>query len=303
MFDTVQVGIDFKPLSETALAAASALADRFGSKNLHLVHAVEMLRYAPGSSRYEADAFSATWEETLAEANARLADFAVPATRAKITRVTRVGAPARELAEEAEDKHADLIVVATHDRSSVQRFVLGSVANTLLRVSSCPVWIVGKDRPGTLPIRRVLAAIDLSPVSDRVLDAAARVAAVSDAKLTVLSLYELPLLLHGRPVPIARAEDIEPFEAAYRARVEARVAAVRAPGRDITVEVLAKAPPRNAIMDVAELLPADLIVVGTSGHNAWQRFFLGSTATGVVTQAPCPVLVVPHPDGARPERK
>ena len=44
------VGIDFNPLSETAVAAAASLADRFGSRNIHLVHVIELLRYVNAST-------------------------------------------------------------------------------------------------------------------------------------------------------------------------------------------------------------------------------------------------------------
>src|SRR5438874_1037018 len=83
------------------------------------------------------------------------------------------------------------------------------------------------ERPGARPIRAVLAAIDLSPISERVLAEAARAAAALNAQLTVLSLYEIPLILNGRPLPIVIPETIEGLEEAYRARVEKLVDTVK----------------------------------------------------------------------------
>jgi nucleotide-binding universal stress UspA family protein len=294
VFQTILVGIDFNELSEVALAAAASIADRFRSTSLHLVHAIELLPYAYSPAEDGGRALASTWAELSADAAKRIAEHPVPRTNATIRRLTRVGPPARELADEAQDKHADLIVIASHDRGSVSRVILGSVASTLLRVAPCPVLVVGKDRPGTMPIRRVLAAVDLSSVSARVVENAMRIALSQKAELTVLSLYALPLVLHGRPLPLADPKEIAKLEAAHRARVEAIVDPVRPAELDVRIEVMRKAPAHNAILDVAEILPADLIVVGTSGHNAWQRFFLGSTATRVVTTAPCPVLCVPQ---------
>src|SRR5258708_37094341 len=107
-------------------------------------------------------------------------------------------------------------------------------------------------------------------------------------------MYVIPLFYNGRPLPIAIPETVEGIEAAYRARVDAVVETVKRPGLEIRAEVMRKAPAHNAILEVAELLPADLIVVGTSGHNAWHRFFLGATATRVAATARCPVMIVPH---------
>ena len=59
-------------------------------------------------------------------------------------------------------------------------------------------------------------------------------------------------------------------------------------------EAINKAPVANVILDTSEIFDADLIAIGTSGHNAWHRMFLGSTATKVLSEANVPVLVVPH---------
>jgi nucleotide-binding universal stress UspA family protein len=269
-FERILVGIDFGPLSEIALEAAASLADELGARTLHLVHVC--------NARDAGDAGDA---DDAGDPGKRLGEYPVPKTKAEITRATRIGVPARELAAEAADSRSDLVVVASHDRGDTSRAVVGSVASTLIRVAPCPVWIVGKDRPGTQPIRRVLAAIDMSRISTRVLREAARVAKATYAELTVLSLYEGP-----KP---------DCLESAYQRKVDALVDEIREPGLEVSVTVMRKAPPANAIRDVAEILPADLIVIGTSGHNAWQRLFLGSTATRVAINSPCPVLCVPNP--------
>ncbi|CAN0564139.1 unnamed protein product [Laminaria digitata] len=62
----------------------------------------------------------------------------------------------------------------------------------------------------------------------------------------------------------------------------------------IDVQVMSKAPAAQVLLETAQILAPDLIVLGTSGHNAWHRMILGSTATRVISEAECPVLVVPH---------
>ena len=64
------------------------------------------------------------------------------------------------------------------------------------------------------------------------------------------------------------------------------------------VDAMSKSPASLAIPEVAALVQPDLIVIGSSGHNAWHRMILGSTAGRVVAEATTPVLVVPH-EGAR----
>jgi nucleotide-binding universal stress UspA family protein len=57
------------------------------------------------------------------------------------------------------------------------------------------------------------------------------------------------------------------------------------------------------ILEIAKKREPNLLVVGTSGHGAWQRFFLGSTASHIVQEAPCPVLVVPTVHETRAEKR
>jgi nucleotide-binding universal stress UspA family protein len=51
-------------------------------------------------------------------------------------------------------------------------------------------------------------------------------------------------------------------------------------------------PPFSAILDLAESLPADLIVMGTQGRTGLKHVLLGSVAERTVRLAPCPVLTV-----------
>lgn len=62
-------------------------------------------------------------------------------------------------------------------------------------------------------------------------------------------------------------------------------------GAQVTGEVLFGSP-ESRIVEAAEKLPADLIVVGSHGYNRWERLLLGSVSDSVVHHAPCSVLVV-----------
>jgi nucleotide-binding universal stress UspA family protein len=62
-------------------------------------------------------------------------------------------------------------------------------------------------------------------------------------------------------------------------------------GAHVTGEVLFGSP-ESRIVEAAEKLPADLIVVGSHGYNRWERLLLGSVSDSVVHHAPCSVLVV-----------
>lgn len=69
------------------------------------------------------------------------ADLAPAAPSRRFVSHISVGSPAREIAQIASDLEADLIVVGTHGRTGLRRLLLGSVAEGVLRLASCPVLV------------------------------------------------------------------------------------------------------------------------------------------------------------------
>jgi len=204
------------------------------------------------------------------------------------------GDPVREILAEAAS--ADLIVMGTHGRSGVERLVLGSVAEAVVRKAPCSVLTIpltARDAVPSVPIafRRIVAAVDFSDVSMEGVRQAAALALETDAHLTVLHVIEVPEHLalwiervdgisHVRAwVDAAQAylrEAVDPDTRHY-AHVEQRVETGRA---------------YREILRVAEEQRADVIVLGAHGHGLVEQMFVGSTAQHVVRRAGCPVLIV-----------
>jgi universal stress protein E len=299
--ETILVGTDFSPLGERAIAAAVALADRVEGARVHVAHIV------PISARYiGAGAIAPVpLPETViapilrSEVDAgekRLQALELPKARSRITREVRLGIPARELSVIADEIRASLVVVATHDRSRIARFFVGSVADALIRSSKVPVLTVGADRPGTSVFERVIAAVDLSPVTSRVIEEAAMIARISGGSLRILSAFEPPLLYP--PMGDVLPAYLSPEDSKQMLEEHARALEIAAQSVDLSgiahqVDA-ARGLPIEAITHAIDAFSADLVVMGTSGHNAWERMLLGSTANKVLAHATCPVLVVPR---------
>jgi nucleotide-binding universal stress UspA family protein len=283
LYRTIMVGIDPSPLSSVALASAFALAERVGAERLHLVRILEPL--SPGWPAapfdYGVSGFTTIWNAAVDASWREMARLETPATHATVSRKVRVGTPARDLAREAIDVDADLLVIASHDRRGLRRAVMGSVAGALLRIAHCPLMVVSTDRPGLSPFRSVLAAVDLSRISERVLKHAFRMADHHRGSVQVVSLNEA-------------IEHREQRERAIATELGRMIERARERGVDAKLAVMSKAPAHNAILEIASLLRTDLVVVGTHRHSALHRLVLGATATHVTEYAPSPVLVVPH---------
>lgn len=134
----VVAGIDFSGVSRPVVQAALKLATIDGGE-LHLVHVLPTpANPIAGGSPADRKLHSADRIDQARQAMGRLAAEVGPST-IRIVGHLRVGKPDEEIAQLASDLGADLIVVGTHGQTGVERLVLGSVAETLVRHAPCPV--------------------------------------------------------------------------------------------------------------------------------------------------------------------
>ena len=295
---TIVVGTDLSPTSEQAVESARRIAAKFDAREVHLVYVVNtsptwsLLPYG-----LEAAHMQVAEKKAQENAEARLDELYKDGFGgAKVVRKVLLGIPARELSDYASDASADLIVVSTHGYGAIGRAVLGSLATTLIRIAACPVLVTGEERAYTAE-HPVLAAVDLSPASTEVLGWASSMAAGGGRRLWVSSFQEHPDVLASDDGLLPRY--VPPDELSRLAERQAK--ALRSVVEDAVpdevhceLEIAEQTPPANAILQRAEILEPGLIVIGTSGRNAWNRALVGSTAGKVVSEAHAPVLVVPH---------
>jgi nucleotide-binding universal stress UspA family protein len=142
--------------------------------------------------------------------------------------------------------------------------------------------------------RTIVVGTDGSETAAKAVDAAVELAQLSDATLEIVSAYEpvssQRLREEARQVP----PDLQ-WMINRRADVDATLhhAAERARGAGVTPQTHARqGDPADAILDVAEELAADLIVVGNKGMTGAKRFLLGSVPNKVSHHAPCAVMII-----------
>ena len=139
-FRRILVATDFAESAERALACAVQLARRHGAE-LVLVHVYMDLPAYPEITAGQVEAIyeeQRAWIESALERRARAARGEGLLARA----VLRTGRAAAMIAETAKEEGADLLVVGTHGRSGLDRLILGSVAEHVVRLASCPVLVI-----------------------------------------------------------------------------------------------------------------------------------------------------------------
>lgn len=200
-----------------------------------------------------------------------------------VGRHIRQGDPASEILDLAVKLKPDLIAMSTRGRSGPARWVMGSVAERVMRRAKAPVLLLNPaalerdPESATQPFRKVLVPLDGSERGSRVLAIAGRLARANAASL--LLLHVLPPALDN---PDARGEAGE-LLAVAKQRVEAD-------GCTATVAIVS-GEPADCIITNAEDEQADLIAMTTHGHTGLERWMLGSVAEKVLRGSSVPLLV------------
>lgn len=213
------------------------------------------------------------------------------------------GDPSEEIVDYAERENIDLIVMATHGRSGIRRWALGSVANKVARATGCAVVLIRakndrrdvRDR-GT--IKRVLVPLDRSETSEAVLPYIGDIA--DNLKTEVILFIAVEQLYHvvvagdsATKIPYSLEEMDDSVEDArdYLERVGKTL-----DERGITT--MAEVGIGNAaegIIELADKIDADLVAMSTHGRSGLGRWTFGSVADKVLHGGTTPLLLVrPH---------
>lgn len=146
---------------------------------------------------------------------------------------------------------------------------------------------------------KALIALDGSTASEQVLALAQELLAGKPTEITVLHVIPRHLIYgKGGPV-VAECYDIDEAQMVSQALLNDAATRLSAAGAGpAIVKEIEVGDPADAILTVAADEEMDLIIMGSRGLNAAQRFLLGSVSTKVATHAPCAVLVV-HPKAAK----
>jgi nucleotide-binding universal stress UspA family protein len=146
-------------------------------------------------------------------------------------------------------------------------------------------------------MNRVLAAIDFSDVSERVLESAELLARAQGARLTLLHVAAPPPEFVGYAVgpESVRADRAEELRKDHTA-LQRRAAELRERGLEAHA-LLVEGASVETILREASRLATTTIVIGTHGHGALHDALLGSVSAGVIRGSSCPVLVIPAGKG------
>lgn len=200
------------------------------------------------------------------------------------------GNPAQAITEYADRYGYDLIVMPTHGRDGVSRYLIGSVTEKVVRLSSVPV-LTGRMQPDeqlSFPYEDVLVPTDGSAAATRAAEHGLSLASALDATVHALSVADDASL--GLGVPSTASSD--DGETAARDAVDDLVSAAEAKGLGDVVRHVERGSPVEGILSCVDENDVDAVVMGTTGRRGTDRILLGSVAEKTVRSAPVPVVTV-----------
>ncbi len=299
MPSTVLVPVDGSNFAEHALPYALTIARQAGaSLHLALVHvpAEAVGPTYPLSEEIQAHyeeqrTFESEYLEGLVE---RLAPSGVTPLPALLSgRVTQA------LEDYVDEQSIDLVVMTTHGRGGLQRAWLGSTADSLIRHCMIPILLVRPSEdtreigPDRVPkLMRVVIALDGSETSEVALKDALALRVTDGARLHLVHVLQ-PAVASASPYlphTIQLTHDEMSAREAHMKRYLDRIAD-GIEGHDCEIHVEVDYHPAPAVLDLAERVDADLIVLGTHGRGGLRRLILGSVADKVIRGTDRPVLV------------
>ena len=153
MYQKILVPLDGSEMAECVLPHVEAIAQGCNAGSVLFVRTAEPVTSLTGGEEF---AFGAdTWRQIEAENRAKASKYLeqlvgrVKYDGVKVNSDVLAGRPADSIVDYAEKHGVDLIIIATHGRSGVSRWVLGSVADRVLRTACVPVMMVRS--PGCIP--------------------------------------------------------------------------------------------------------------------------------------------------------
>ncbi len=290
MYKTILVPLDGSEFGERALPMAAALA-RAMNAQLVLMCAASATTF-PGTDATEAQV------QAVAEAQAYLQATAADLSGQglKVDVAVPYGPAAESILLEVELRHADLLVMCTHGRSGLGRWVYGSVAEEVLARSPVPVLLVRHSGEvatlGPEPEQAsLLVTLDGSAFAETALPHAVTLARTFGGSILLLRTVEESVPAHRHPSVAILQEATEEQMRASKSYLDDVAERLRQEGVAVQTMVL-KGWAADVIAYRGAALGPRLIVMATHGRTGVARWFLGSVAQEVIRRSPLPVLLV-----------
>ena len=297
MFSRMLIPLDGSKTAEKVLPYARLLA-AVSHLSVELLAVVEMTDIAGDISSNEAPYAEALIKEAVRNSTEYLENLAKTFGEGKVRCNVEQGRPEDIIIAAAAADKDTLIAMATHGRSGMSRWLLGSVTEKVLRGTVNPLLVVRapgdskRDREAAL--RSVIVPLDGSEIAESVLSPVAALAKALELEVILLRVYGLPLATYGGddyyvPDYLELNDQIKDEADGY---LNSRASLLRQEGVAVVSTMIIEGSAADAIISLARKTPDSLVAISPYGRSGLQRWVLGSVTEKVVRHCEDPVLIV-----------
>ena len=318
----IMCAVDFSDFTSEILVYSVALCKEFNAKLL-LVHIVDDITTSFSNSGVGVVIDKeALQEQHISEAQELIEDLA---KEVKIEHeiIVSKGNPADEIRKIALHEKIDFVITATYGKSGIERMMIGSVTEKLLKTLHCPLLVIRSQIHGFTPqndyeikLKKILVGCDFSPDSKLAFDYGLSLAQEFQSELYLTHVIKPTEYIKLKPsdyinvIPgdyliwgtsdyfeIQKKVTKENRERinALRSRLEKQLLFMVPEECKIWCTphpILLKGEPYRELIKYAKEQEVDMIVLGIRGHTLWEKLMVGSTTDRILRDAPCPILAV-----------
>jgi nucleotide-binding universal stress UspA family protein len=298
MYTRMLIPLDGSKTAEKILPYARFLASRL-KLPLELLAVIDIMEIAARMSPEKAQFFNTMAEKAVRSSEQYLRGVASTFAAANVKCTVEKGRPADVIIEKAAADKGTLISMATHGHSGINRWLLGSVAEKVLRGAINPLLLVRAAEEakteGEAIFRSVVVPLDGSELAETVLPTVAELAKRLNLEVVLFRAYTIPysayVPIEGYAPPLDD-DLIKTFRDEVTAYLEKRTEAMRQMGVDKVSYAAKEGFAADEIIFLARKTPDNLIAMCSHGRSGVKRWVLGSVTETVVRHSGDPVLVI-----------
>lgn len=295
MFDKILVPLDGSNLAEIALPYAEELAGSIGAQ-ITLMHVAE-------SDDGEHDHMHRAYMDKMVEITKQniKKHFEKRSVKSiKVDSAFLAGYSAEQIVDYAEGRKIALIVMATHGRSGIKRWIVGSVAAKVVSATERPILLIrandtNQKRRKKQIFKKALVPLDGSKESETIITYMEGLAAKIQAEIVLFHVVAPVQFFYSVPGEASNQslgpDDINRIVAKRKEYLETLGAGLKEKGIKATSRVIVGEPAKD-IIRIADQIHADLVAMSTQGRSGIDRWTLGSTADKVLHGGNTPILLV-----------
>jgi nucleotide-binding universal stress UspA family protein len=297
MYNCILVPLDGSTTAEQALPYARWLAESFRI-SIELLAVVDTEAFTAAVSIDRAHSATIMQEEEIGRAKNYLDSISRRLPGLTVKSFVKRGYAAEIIVEEAEKDKNILITMATHGRSGLKRWLLGSTAEKIVRGARNPVFLVRANEKAenrnVVGFKTVIVPLDGSEVAESILPSVVDLAKALNLDVVLMRSFSVPASLYVGDegyYPIDIEQDGKQFEAEARAYLTKKQDELTGPGMGNVATICPEGYAADEITTLSQRTPGAMIAMCTHGRSGISRWAMGSVTETVVHHAQVPVLI------------